>query len=1195
MSESFDPYYTWLGIPPQQQPPNHYRLLGIELFESNPDVIESAADQRMAHLRSFQTGKHGHLTQKLLNEVAAAKICLLDAKKKAEHDATLQEKLATQQAEAVEADVFSSFDEAASTASSVSTTAKGKPKPNMAMIVGVAVASVAVVLIAIWVFLSGRKLPNESRAVATRDQSIDADKKAEAEKAAAEKKAEEERKAKAEQKAAVEKAAAEKKAAEEKAAEEAKMKAEAEKQAAVEKAAAEKKAAEEKAAAEKKSEEPKKRPIPSAEIQREVGDNVEKVYKVSEAATPEAKIKLAKVLSEEAKKSGSPDEQFVLLRKAADLACDGGDAPLMLEMLDPMASAFAIDSLNARVAMLERFAKGPRNPARLKSLVDSSAGVIDDAMAEDHYEIAFTLAKTVVDACARSSPALRKEAADRRKRVAQLQKQFHEFEKASAALKASPEDAEARLAVGAWHCFVKDDWETGLAHLAKGSDAVLKALANRELDLVGAAPEDHVKLADAWWDAAQDRRGDESVAMLRRAGYWYEQAFPNLQGVNKTKAEQRRAEIAKLGEGPALPSGRRPPLAIAPFDAKRARWFQVHWARYLKVPVEFTNSIGMKFVLIPPGEFEMGSPQEFIEQETRVGEAWSDGARRWYRYHLPGETPRHHVRITNAFYMGVTEVTQKEYVGVMGANPSFWRDDPNKPVERVTWNEAAEFCRRLSQVPGGRSAKCRYQLPTEAQWEYASRAGSTGYWCFIPQDGALPGVVDERSLGEYAWFGDNAGAQTHPVGQKRANAWGLHDIHGNVFEWCADWYERDYYAKSPPEDPQGPPGGSERVFRGGCWGHPGPSGRACRSAYRLPGQPEQRLHDRGFRVAGTLLDVPETIRPTSAKAKGSGDVRRGEALLPGEAQYRAQQWQAALAAIEESRKARSGGNAADWFLLAMTQWKLGNPQEAYKWYFRAAKAVNTGTAQDNRRSDLREEARLLLRIPTAITRPIDPGRATADVPPGAVLFMDFEKDTVAQQGEFLFVRDLSGGENHGAGTKMAYSAEGKIGGGLECRDGAIHLPTGLLTNLPQYTVAAWVYASAKRDALRVYQQYTSGGGAVGGILAPSESCIWLAAWHKDTPDNWIHVRTPPRSFPEDQWFFFAARFQESTPNKENLTVTINDRSYRLPFQRVAYEDREDTAQVGGGTKAICVLDELLMYPRALSDAEIDRLYRRASR
>ena len=154
-----------------------------------------------------------------------------------------------------------------------------------------------------------------------------------------------------------------------------------------------------------------------------------------------------------------------------------------------------------------------------------------------------------------------------------------------------------------------------------------------------------------------------------------------------------------------------PPLAIAPFDQKIAKRHQASWAKYLCVPVKQTNSIGMKFVLIPPGEFEMGSPKETIDEELKTHA--DDG---WYKDHLPGEGRQHRVRITKPFYLGLYEVTQEEYQRVMGSNPSAYRGDPKRPVENVSWDDAVQFCRRLSDLPAEKGAKRRYGLPTEAQW-----------------------------------------------------------------------------------------------------------------------------------------------------------------------------------------------------------------------------------------------------------------------------------------------------------------------------------------------------------------------------------------------------------------------------------------------------------------------------------------------
>ena len=177
-----------------------------------------------------------------------------------------------------------------------------------------------------------------------------------------------------------------------------------------------------------------------------------------------------------------------------------------------------------------------------------------------------------------------------------------------------------------------------------------------------------------------------------------------------------------------------------------------------------TNSIGMKLVLIPAGEFLMGSPE---------GEGYLV------------EHPQHRVRITKAFYLGTCEVTQEQYERVMGSNPSCFckngsgkdqvsgQDTGSFPVEMVSWEDAVEFCRRLSELPGEKSAGRVYRLPTEAEWEYACRAGSSGRYGFGDQ---------ERGLGEHGWFSDNSHGKTHPVGQKKPNAWGLYDVHGNVWE-----------------------------------------------------------------------------------------------------------------------------------------------------------------------------------------------------------------------------------------------------------------------------------------------------------------------------------------------------------------------------------------------------------------------------
>ena len=221
----------------------------------------------------------------------------------------------------------------------------------------------------------------------------------------------------------------------------------------------------------------------------------------------------------------------------------------------------------------------------------------------------------------------------------------------------------------------------------------------------------------------------------------------------------------------------------------------------------YTNSIGMEFVLIPAGSFMMGNNWSINYDESFDSlEGYDDD---------DDEIPQHQVIISKPFYLGKYEVTQAQWVAVMGDNPSRFSGRDN-PVEQVSWNDVQKFIRRLNEKDG----HGRYHLPTEAEWEYAARAGTTSVYSF---------GNDPVSLGRYAWYYGNAVKTTHPVGQKLPNPWGLYDMHGNVWEWVQDWYNWRYYADAPDSDPKGPPSGSFRVFRGGCCYY---SAVDCRSAGR---------------------------------------------------------------------------------------------------------------------------------------------------------------------------------------------------------------------------------------------------------------------------------------------------------------------------------------------------------------------------
>ena len=243
------------------------------------------------------------------------------------------------------------------------------------------------------------------------------------------------------------------------------------------------------------------------------------------------------------------------------------------------------------------------------------------------------------------------------------------------------------------------------------------------------------------------------------------------------------------------------PLVSMPLPA-------VHVSEPVPVPENlWVNSLGMAFVLIPAGTFTMGSED--------------DG-------------PAHQVTISQPFSLGRYAVTQAQWRTIMRKNPSRFQGEDH-PVENVSWEDVQEFIRWLNAREGGK----RYRLPTEAEWEYAARAGAMTTYSF---------GADESQLGAYAWYVVNSGGTTHPVGQLRPNAWGLYDMHGNVWEWVQDWYGA--YAAGSVTDPQGPLTGSGRVHRGGAWGT---AARSCRVSVRDNTAPRSRLASLGFRLLRTVL------------------------------------------------------------------------------------------------------------------------------------------------------------------------------------------------------------------------------------------------------------------------------------------------------------------------------------------------------
>lgn len=254
-----------------------------------------------------------------------------------------------------------------------------------------------------------------------------------------------------------------------------------------------------------------------------------------------------------------------------------------------------------------------------------------------------------------------------------------------------------------------------------------------------------------------------------------------------------------------------------------------------KATNEIKAESGMEMVRLPAGRFTMGDENEIDAKPHEV--------------------------FLSSFYIDKYPVTQQQYKEIMGENPSRWKADKN-PVEQVRWSDAVRYCNArslkedLQPCYDLQTWQCNfdangYRLPTEAQWEYACRAGTITMYCF---------GNDSSKLADYAWLEENSGGKPRPVGQKLPNPWGLYDMHGNVWEWCNDFYKVDYYQQSPEENPKGPQNGETKVVRGGAWKF---SADSCRSGYRYNEDPGYSDVCFGYDIYGfrCVRNAPADIEP----------------------------------------------------------------------------------------------------------------------------------------------------------------------------------------------------------------------------------------------------------------------------------------------------------------------------------------------
>ncbi len=438
----------------------------------------------------------------------------------------------------------------------------------------------------------------------------------------------------------------------------------------------------------------------------------------------------------------------------------------------------------------------------------------------------------------------------------------------------------------------------------KGSDIVVKDEGEEDIRLKPGEHTLHVKRGDLEFDtdAITLKKGETIAVKVELSGRRVRAMRGNTLLGHREMPRAATEANAAVGSAPADRTatsntvsgsrpdvtGPKPPLAKAPFDAQQARAHQEAWAKHLGVSVEYTNSIGMKFVLIPPGEFTMGSTPEEIEEALQAV-----GDNKQFQEGIKSEGPRHKVVLTQPTYLGIHEVTQADYEKVMGKNPAHFArtgqgqatvagmETSNFPVENVNWYEAIEFCAKLSEQEQLKPFYFRagdtvtpldgtgYRLPTEAEWEFGCRAGTTTKRWIGDQD---------EQLAQAGWFIANSGNRPHAVGELKANPFGLYDVHGNVWEWVQDGWEPTYYAQFQAKPAINPnshfSASTQRVFRGGR--SRGPA--SCSSAsHRHADNPMFRSPDLGYRVLLTVDGVKAANSQLPSPAKAPLDAQQARA------------------------------------------------------------------------------------------------------------------------------------------------------------------------------------------------------------------------------------------------------------------------------------------------------------------------------
>ncbi|MGI8982112.1 MAG: formylglycine-generating enzyme family protein [Pirellulaceae bacterium] len=577
--------------------------------------------------------------------------------------------------------------------------------------------------------------------------------------------------------------------------------------------------------------------IPTAEEQKKAEEAVRRVFpeELKASASRQQRVQAAAAMVQAAASEKDPQQQYVLLRLARELAAGSGDWKLALRASHEMAARFRVDPMKLEALSLRGVAPLVDQPEEVKEVLRAIDAHFQRAIREDDLSQADSLAQSAALAARRSRDASQLETVSRYDKVlATARKQWPAAQEALARLAEDPLDPAANLTAGKYRAFVQGDWSRGLNYLALGSDETLRSMALADLQIPrdGKARE---KLGRQWIDAATKQVPPGRVPCLLRGADWLRSSLPGLSGLARVEVEKALSMAGNAGKSELHAT-----LPAAPM---------------------LVDAVGMELVLIPAGEFSMGAPD------------WDPDA-------LAHEKPQHQVQLTKSFYLGVHEVTVGQFAEfveatgyrtewetagtggrgfeVFGPAPSqkpiySWRNTGFKqsrdfPVANVTWKDATAFCAWLSE-----KERTNYRLPTEAEWEYACRARTLCPYGTVPtlrEATALANIPD--ALGKCRWGSNwktpdtfDGYALSSPVGRFPLNAFGLTDMQGNLMEWVEDQATPGGYNNYPAQDPAFRGEGGLRVVRGGTWCY---AATMVRASHRFFPQPDMADLHLGFRV-----------------------------------------------------------------------------------------------------------------------------------------------------------------------------------------------------------------------------------------------------------------------------------------------------------------------------------------------------------